>query len=125
MFKVPEQYRVKTGAMASCVADGNNGYFVIPMSGRTLAHVIASDGLRWEHVSVHMETTERGKKSSDRTPTWAEMCRIKNLFWDDEDTVIQYHPPKSEYINNHKYCLHLWRPIGVEIPRPPSFLVGL
>ena len=37
----------------------------------------------------------------------------KALFWDEDDCVIQYHPPRSEYVNNHQNCLHLWRPIGV------------
>ena len=25
----------------------------------------------------------------------------------------------------HPYCLHMWKPIGVEIPTPPSILVGI
>lgn len=59
-----------------------------------------------------------------RCPTWEEMCWIKGQFWGPEDRVIQYHPPASEYINDHPYCLHLWRPIGAEIPAPPSWMVG-
>ena len=77
--------------------------------------MIASEEMGWEHVSV---------SRSDRSPTWEEMCQVKDLFWDDTDCVIQYHPPKSDYVNNHPYCLHLWRPIGIELPRPPSFFVG-
>jgi len=46
------------------------------------------------------------------------------LFWDAEDVVIQYHPAKSEYVNVHDNCLHLWRPVGVELPTPPRELVG-
>ena len=52
------------------------------------------------------------------------MCFIKDLFWDSEDTVIQFHPPKSEYVNSHKYCLHLWRKKDTNIETPPKFLVG-
>jgi hypothetical protein len=37
--------------------------------------------------------------------------------------VIQYHPAKGEYVNRHETTLHLWRPIGKEIP-PPKELVG-
>lgn len=51
------------------------------------------------------------------------MCYIKSLFWDDEEVVIQYHPKKSEYVNLHPYCLHLWKPIGIEIPTPPKEMV--
>jgi hypothetical protein len=41
-----------------------------------------------------------------------------------EDVVIQYHPTKSEYVNLHDNCLHMWRPVEVEIPTPPKELVG-
>ena len=41
----------------------------------------------------------------------------------EDETVVQYHPPKSDYVNNHPYCLHLWRPHSQEIPRPPKIFV--
>jgi hypothetical protein len=55
------------------------------------------------------------------------MCKIKELFWDDaEDWAVQYHPPMSRYVNNHPYCLHLWRPTDCgEMPFPPDILVGI
>jgi hypothetical protein len=70
----------------------------------------------WEHVSVSKKTY---------TPTWDEMCYVKSLFWDEEDTVIQYHPAKSQYVNNHPYCLHLWRPTKERVPVPDPILVGI
>jgi len=48
---------------------------------------------------------------------------IKSLFWDEEDCVMQLHPPKARYVNDNKYVLHLWRPTGLEIPEPPLILV--
>jgi hypothetical protein len=120
MFKVPEKYRVTTGVMESDASYGNNGCFIIPFSNRTTACVIASYGENWEHVSVHMVTDKQ-----ERTPTWAEMCKIKDMFWEEEDCVVQYHPPKSEYVNNHKHTLHLWRPITAIIPCPNYILVGI
>ena len=119
-MRVPEKDRITRGPMRSTKSDGNNGAFEIHMSGMTKAFCIASEGEGWEHVSVHMVSDGR-----DRTPTWAEMCKIKDLFWGEEETVIQFHPPRSEYVNNHKHCLHLWRPIGQEIMLPPSELVGI
>lgn len=53
-----------------------------------------------EHVSV------RAKKG---TPSWETMCVVKDLFWEDEDEVIQYHPKKSQYVNMHPNVLHMWR----------------
>lgn len=98
---------------------GNNGGFKIPLDKDTTALVVASDGVGWEHVSVHIK-----ESGVNETPTWEEMCEIKALFWGPEDCVIQYHPPKSEYVNNHEHCLHLWRPTEVQIPLPPSILTG-
>lgn len=115
-FSVPEKYRVRKGAYASDESLGNNGAFIIPSApGRFQLTVIASDGAEWEHVSVSTPV---------RTPTWDEMCFIKSLFWGEEDCVVQFHPPKSEYVNQHQFCLHLWRPIGVSLPMPPSIMVG-
>lgn len=100
---------------------GNNGAFVLPPKiGKRQLYIIASDGMGWEHVSVH---AYEGKKT--RTPTWDEMCHVKNLFWDAEDVVMQLHPRRSEYVNNHQHVLHLWRPTEQAIPEPPSILVGL
>ena len=117
MFKVPEQFRIKTGKLTSDESYGNNGAFYVPRGiGGKYFTIVASDGEGWEHVSISLPS---------RTPTWEEMCEIKSLFWDDEDCVVQFHPPKSNYVNNFGTCLHLWKKIGEEFPVPPSILVGL
>lgn len=69
----------------------------------------------WEHVSV---STRR------RLPNWTEMCFVKDLFWEPDECVVQFHPPRSEYVNNHPNCLHLWRLKDGSFPMPPSILVG-
>ena len=109
MFHVPNKFRVK----GSEEQDGNNGAFWLP---KKKLFIIASDGMNWEHVSV-------SSPNKVRVPTWAEMCLVKNLFWDPEDTVMQLHPPESLYVNNHPGVLHLWRPRFMDIPRPPTELV--
>lgn len=112
-FKCPDKYRVQLPGYPT--GDERNGCFVVPLKHQQKLLVIASDGAGWEHVSV---------SRNDRCPTWDEMCHIKALFWDEDDCVIQYHPPRSEYVNNHPNCLHMWRPIGVSLPLPPSIMVG-
>lgn len=114
-MKTPEQYRMRGGPLPSTEADGNNGWFLIPFESNELM-VIASDGLGWDHVSVSLR---------NRTPNWREMCFVKDLFWDKNECVIQYHPRESEYVNNHENCLHLWRPQNTQIPEPPKGLVGV
>lgn len=119
MFKTPEKYRVTSGRMASTEENGCNGVFQIKPDPVTFFNIQASDGLGWEHVSV----TKR-QKGKLALPTWDEMCAIKDMFWDKEDCVVQYHPPKSEYVNVHPGCLHLWREVGKEYNRPPKELIG-
>lgn len=116
MFRVPNKYRKeKAGVLSSDSSFGNNGVFVIPGMNNMDLMCIASDGQGWEHVSVSLK---------NRCPNWPEMCQVKDLFWGEEDCVIQFHPPKSEYVNCHPNCLHLWRPTNKKILRPPSLLVG-
>lgn len=112
-FHVPEKFRVRPAGMPP--GDETCGCFSVKLKVSQLVFVIASSDLGWEHVSVSRR---------DRCPTWDEMCQVKSLFWDDDDCVMQLHPPKIEWINNHSKCLHLWRPTGAAIPTPPSFMVG-
>lgn len=119
MFHVQEFSRVTQhpiyGKMDSTL--GNNGVFSFIIHGLRVLCIV-SDGGGWEHVSV---STPKQKKC----PSWKIMCRVKDLFWNDEDTVIQFHPAKDNYINNHPYCLHLWRPIAEKLPLPNPEFVGI
>lgn len=74
----------------------------------------------WEHVSARALDPVFHK---ERAPNWAEMCFLKDLFWDAEECVVQFHPPKSEYVNWHGCVLHLWKWRQGEFPRPPRILV--
>lgn len=112
-----EAYRVRTGMFGSSTYQ-DFGAFIIPGPFHQDLMVMASSGdesVEWEHVSV---STKR------RCPNWAEMSFVKDLFWDEEETVMQLHPPKSKWINNHEFCLHMWRPKKAEIPLPPDLAVG-
>ena len=97
--------------------DGGMGEFKTGiMKGMT---VIWSYGGGWEHISID------GK---NRMPTWDEMCQLKDMFFTEDECCVQYHPPKSDYVNNIPYCLHIWKPIGQYsgvLPVPPSLLVGI
>ena len=117
-----ESRRVTHGPMASSTAFGFNGAFVLPHGG-VLLSCIVSDGLGWEHVSVVPRKPNSGKLLG-RVPTWEEMCWVKEQFWGDDEAVMQLHPPRSEYVNQHEFCLHLWRPTDGRVPLPPSLMVG-
>lgn len=103
----------------STSADGFNGMFRFVVKSQTV-RCVASDGAGWRHVSVSIEY-------SDKTPDWDTMCRVKDLFFEDTDWVVQFHPPKKEYVNLHPGCLHLWQYIGggpFQMPTPHHLLVG-
>jgi len=114
-FKVPEEHRViDHPTLGSTSHDGNNGCFTFKESGLQV-RCIASDGKGWEHVSISL--------NRNKNPSWRIMSIVKDMFWGEEDCVIQYHPPKSMYVNMHPYCLHLWRSVDKEIPIPdPIYL---
>ena len=76
--------------------------------------VIFSFGGGWDHVSASLR---------ERCLTWDEMCMIKSMFFNDTECVIQYHPPKEQYVNIHEHVLHLWKPQTLVIPMPPMIFV--
>lgn len=123
-MKFPDQFRWKNAPHGFGSSDGEPfGLFVVPGSSaksRALK-IMACDGSEtgWEHVSVSL------MDRNDRCPSWDEMCIVKVLFWGDDEAVIQFHPPASEYVNNHAGCLHLWRCVGQPFTLPPSILVGV
>lgn len=118
----PEQYR-KLHPLESLISEKGLQYYSIPHPEITSMFIncLASDGKEWQHVAV---TVSKFKERPARCATWAEMVYVKDLFWDNQTAVMQLHPPESQYISNHPFALHLWHPVLVEIPLPPSCLVG-
>lgn len=113
-----ERGRMQNGEYASSRNDDFGFFHVRPDGSTSLLGIMMSAGspeVPWEHVSVSTRI---------RLPTWGEMCWVKDQFWDPEEVVIQYHPRRSRYVNHHPYCLHLWRPLFVELPEPPTIAVG-
>lgn len=100
-------------------SDGFNGFFCLVLNGLKIK-VIASDQKGWQHVSVSIN-------DSTNTPSWSIMCQVKDLFWEDEDWVVQFHPAKSEYVNQHPGVLHLWKCTHSDnsFPTPDRLMVGV
>ena len=63
----------------------------------------------WEHVSFsHFDR--------ETEPTWKDLCRIKEIFWGNNVTVLQFLPAEKSYIHgipgwNDSNVFHLWRPV--------------
>ena len=114
------KFRKKHPLYGKTPPDTLYGYFVIPV-GPEYLNVISSGSqggeepeCQWEHVSVSLP---------HRCPTWGEMHEIKRLFWDDHETVVQFHPKKTSYVNQHEFCLHMWKRRGVNAELPPIYAV--
>lgn len=95
---------------------GREYHFVVMVSD-------AFEEIAWEHVSVHGRYFDLKGTPCYFTPSWTQMCWIKDQFWNEDECVMQLHVPKSEHVNTHNHVLHLWRPSNVAIPRPPQNLV--
>lgn len=61
----------------------------------------------WEHVSV-------SPKKKGIFPNWYELKHIKEIFWPDDEEVIQFFPRKADHVNIMSNCFHLWRHPNVE-----------
>lgn len=116
-MKTNEELKNTPNLHVECTAP-DGGYGEIFQFGKRWASVIWSTGAGWEHVSV-------APYNRRIVPSWDDMCRLKDMFFRGDETVVQYHPVKSEYVNNVPNCLHLWRPTEAEMPTPPAILVGI
>lgn len=115
-MKTLEEIRQNTGFAVRMVGeDGGMGEI---FHGKLTGTVIWSYGGGWEHVSV-------SPFKHRYTPTWEDMCLLKDMFFYDDECVVQFHPPKDQYVNNMPNCLHLWRPVDATMPTPPSVMVGV
>lgn len=109
-----EQGRIQTGPYGSTCHEGNNGVFRFKHKAATLTCMVSDEG-GWDHVSVSVIGLHR-------TPTWAEMEFVREIFFHDDEWVIQYSPARKDKIDNAE-VLHMWRPQGEELPKPPSAFV--
>ena len=98
-----------------------------PTIDKYLYWIVFSDGEGWEHLSVSLRktVTRAMVRQVERCPTWPEMCFLKNLFWMPSEATVQFHPAMADYVNNHEFVLHIWRPIVVVFPVPDPIMVGL
>ena len=97
--------------------DGFAAYWTDPLTQKVYS-IIMSWGGGWEHLSVN-------PVKNDKTPSWDFMCKMKEMFFKDDEVCVQYHPMKKDYVNNMPHCLHIWRPTCAKLPIPPSIFVGV
>lgn len=79
-----------------------SGYIDLKSTGRRCCFEADFKAGGFEHVSISIY-------GSRKLPTWEEMSEVKEIFWEDEEEVVQIHPKMSSYVNIVE-VLHLWRP---------------
>ena len=102
----------------SNIEEGMDGFKAIYTVYNFQGSIICSKGAGWEHVSV-------SPFKKRYIPTWEDMCYLKDICFNEDEAVIQIHPPKNQYVNNSVNCLHLWRCYYKDMILPPSCLIGV
>lgn len=114
------RFRKRHPTLGDSEPDSLYGYFIIPCDGVYLRVISSGEATGasgvecWEHVSVSLPS---------RCPTWSEMCFVKELFWGENETVLQFHPARKQYVNIHEFVLHLWKKDGTDHELPPRMAV--
>lgn len=113
------RWRIRKGTLEGRLdsedTDGWNGAFIVPIDGE-MWQVIISDGGGWRHLSA----TNAQKR---QLPPWNVMSRLRDYFFPDDSWVVQFHPPKDCYINDHPFVLHLWESYDTQMPTPLLVMV--
>lgn len=109
---------IKANQRITVEYEGMDGFRGIISMPTWIGSVICSKGGGWFHVSV-------APFKKNVIPDWHAMCMIKDIFFNEDEAVIQVHPPKAEYVNNMENCLHLWQCYYKEMVLPPSCFVGI
>ena len=64
-----------------------------------LSAAVEQDGKKWLHVSC---------AHPHKLPSWETLKEIKDLFIGRDRQAIQVLPSEKNYVNIHKFCLHLF-----------------
>ena len=121
MKRTADLQQISRYLVTGCKKGDDGGMWRLPShvntEGKTVwLQIIASWGRGWDHVSVVVQ-------GESRCPTWDEMCFVKGLFFEPDEVVVQYHVDDEDKQNTHEFCLHMWQPQRVIMPRPPKIMV--
>lgn len=111
-FGLPQKYDEFRHPVGGSMGNEQNGFIILPQKG---LKIMFSNGMGWEHASVSRVS---------KMPSYDDLTWVKQILWGANATVMQLFVPFDEHVNRHPYCLHLWRPLEDEIPRPPNVMVG-
>lgn len=106
-----ESYRIRHGRLGSDDSFDSNGYFLVPYKEEFLLCLISDSG-GWDHVNISLPA---------RTPNWEEIEFVRDIFFDAQDIVVIYSPPRLfPYVTN-PFHIHMWRRQGHQFPIPNMY----
>ena len=114
--------RVLRGEWASAPEDGVMGAFLVMGPKGSRPAIISMASIEFE---VRLEAVNVSVANSP-TPNWGrDKASVKDLFWGEDECVVQYHPPRSEYVHTTVLLRRLWKPLNAVILQlPPAILIG-
>jgi hypothetical protein len=63
--------------------------------------------MRW-HLSI---------SHHHRNPTWEEIRDARYVLIPEDVMVAMFLPPRTEYVNAHRYCFHLYEIEAADMPK--------
>lgn len=98
----PEGWRI--------VQPWGDGYGLEERSGlRVLVSTAPYEDREWMHVSLSRK---------DRLPSYADLQYVKEVVIGNDRWAAQLFPPRTDHVNLHQFCLHLWVPLDGALPWP-------
>lgn len=77
----------------------------------------------WDHIAIHVRAWDKARKSLARAPSPSETAWLKDLFFEPQEPVLQFHLARNHPLHAQAFVVHLWRPTIGEITLPPPELV--
>jgi hypothetical protein len=95
----------------SLVDRSQDGESWVRTSGQSLIWSVAreEDGRLWLHISTAYP---------DRLPKWGELVAAKEWIAGTDRYAYQVIPPRSRYVNQHPFVLHVFVPLEGDPPLP-------
>lgn len=110
--------RERVGSLWNVIEDRLDGTMYglrnVPRSFACFSVSLERDGRWWLHLSV--------SRADERLPTWEELLYVRDILAGPEATAYQILPPRSQHVNVHDFCLHLW--VCLDGPVTPDFTRG-
>lgn len=125
------QFRVTEGEGASTDADGMNGNFTFKVGDAIVQvssvqnspegwnHVICA---AFEHPKSNIISRLTAQQPRPRMTNGEETMAVKRLFFEDDETVVEYWPKKGSFLPMSLHARHLWQRIHSDVATPENAL---